>query len=122
LAARSTGAARKAGFWPRSRPNCGVQLAAEPSFTQAMLIRRAARALLRIELLDEKAAQGGWTEEALQLTTPKGARFRRTSTPPVVVKLHQTDDGPSTKSSRSVSRRSDFRARRSTDTIPTETG
>ena len=38
------------------------QLAAEPSFTQAMLIRRAARVLLRIELLDEKAAQGGWTD------------------------------------------------------------
>jgi hypothetical protein len=27
-----------------------------------MLIRRAARALLRIELLDEKAAQGGWAD------------------------------------------------------------
>ena len=35
---------------------------APPSFTQAMLIRRAARALLRLELLDRKAAEGSWTD------------------------------------------------------------
>jgi hypothetical protein len=39
-----------------------AQLAVEPSFTQRMLIRRAARALLRLELLDRKADEprGGW--------------------------------------------------------------
>jgi hypothetical protein len=36
--------------------------AAVPTFTQRMLIRRAARALLRIELLDEKMAAGSWTD------------------------------------------------------------
>ena len=36
--------------------------AAERSFTQTMLIRRAARAMLRIELLDEKAAEGNCTD------------------------------------------------------------
>ena len=46
---------------------CEAELTAQlgdaaPSFTQKMLIRRAARALLRIELLDEKAAQGNWTD------------------------------------------------------------
>jgi hypothetical protein len=39
-----------------------AQLGVEPSFTQAMLIRRAARALLRLELLDRKASEGGWTD------------------------------------------------------------
>ena len=36
--------------------------AAPVSFTQRMLIRRAARALLRLELLDRKAAEGSWTD------------------------------------------------------------
>jgi len=35
---------------------------ATPTFVQKMLIRRAARALLRIELLDERAAEGGWSD------------------------------------------------------------
>jgi hypothetical protein len=39
-----------------------AQLGVEPSFTQRMLIRRAARALLRLELLDAKAAKGDWTD------------------------------------------------------------
>ena len=33
-----------------------------PSFTQRLLIRRAARAMLRLELLDEKLAKGIWTD------------------------------------------------------------
>jgi hypothetical protein len=45
---------------------CEVQLIAqiggEPTFAQQMLIRRAARAVLRLELLDEKAAKGNWTD------------------------------------------------------------
>lgn len=35
---------------------------ATPTFVQKMLFRRAARALLRLELLDEKAAAGSWTD------------------------------------------------------------
>ena len=33
-----------------------------PSFAQRMLIRRAARALLRLELLDQKMSDGSWTD------------------------------------------------------------
>jgi hypothetical protein len=33
-----------------------------PSFTQTLLIRRAARAMLRLEILDAKMATGNWTD------------------------------------------------------------
>jgi hypothetical protein len=33
-----------------------------PSFTQTMLIRRCARAMLRLELLDQKMTSGNWTD------------------------------------------------------------
>jgi hypothetical protein len=33
-----------------------------PSFTQCLLIRRAARAMLRLELLDDKMTSGKWTD------------------------------------------------------------
>jgi hypothetical protein len=33
-----------------------------PSFTQKLLIRRISRAVLRLELLDEKVAHGQWTD------------------------------------------------------------
>jgi hypothetical protein len=39
-----------------------AQIGAEPTFAQKMLVRRAARAMLRLELLDEKAAKGNWTD------------------------------------------------------------
>ena len=39
-----------------------AQIGAEPTFAQLMLVRRAARALLRLELLDEKAAKGNWSD------------------------------------------------------------
>jgi hypothetical protein len=49
-------------FIKRVEAELTAQLGVEPSFTQQMLIRRAARALLRLELLDEKAAEGSWTD------------------------------------------------------------
>jgi hypothetical protein len=33
-----------------------------PSFTQKLLIRRISRAVLRLELLDEKVAKGNWSD------------------------------------------------------------
>jgi hypothetical protein len=39
-----------------------AQIGGDPTFAQRMLIRRAARAMLRLELLDEKAAKGKWTD------------------------------------------------------------
>jgi hypothetical protein len=39
-----------------------AQIGVAPTFAQTMLIRRAARAMLRLELLDEKAAKGNWTD------------------------------------------------------------
>ena len=40
---------------------------AQPTFAQSMLVRRAARAMLRLELLDEKAAKGNWSEHDSRL-------------------------------------------------------
>jgi hypothetical protein len=39
-----------------------AQFGGSPSFAQKLLIRRAARAMLRLELLDEKMAAGNWTD------------------------------------------------------------
>jgi hypothetical protein len=39
-----------------------AQIGGEPTFAQLMLVRRAARALLRLELLDEQAAKGRWCD------------------------------------------------------------
>ncbi len=45
---------------------CEAELVAHvggsPSFAQKLLIRRAARAMLRLELLDAKMASGDWTD------------------------------------------------------------
>ncbi len=45
---------------------CEAELVASvggaPNFAQKMLIRRSARALLRLELLDEKMSSGNWTD------------------------------------------------------------
>lgn len=45
---------------------CEAELTAhvggEPSFTQKLLIRRAARAMLKLEMLDAKIASGIWTD------------------------------------------------------------
>jgi hypothetical protein len=38
-----------------------AQIGGEPSFAQSLLIRRAARSMLQLELLDEKMASGNWT-------------------------------------------------------------
>lgn len=39
----------------------------EPSFGQKLLARRAALAALRLELLDEEAAQGKWSDHDLRM-------------------------------------------------------
>lgn len=38
-----------------------TQVGGEPSFAQSLLIRRAARSMLQLELMDEKMASGNWT-------------------------------------------------------------
>ena len=44
------------------RPSSSPSVGGKPSFAEKMLIRRAARALLRLELLDEKMSGGSWTD------------------------------------------------------------
>jgi hypothetical protein len=39
-----------------------AQIGSEPSFHQRILIRRAARAMLRLELVDAKMSDGSWTD------------------------------------------------------------
>ena len=39
-----------------------AQIGSEPSFGQRILIRHAARAMLRLELLDAKMSDGSWTD------------------------------------------------------------
>lgn len=46
--------------------HCEVELTqhvgGKPSFVQKVLITRASRAMLRLQLLDEKLAEGSWTD------------------------------------------------------------
>jgi hypothetical protein len=62
LGGKIDGRSAEGRFLAKCERELTAQLMAEPSFTQTMLISRAARALLRIELLDEKAAAGNWTD------------------------------------------------------------
>ena len=48
----------RAGFWLEIERSLVAELGGSTSFAQKLLIRRAARAMLRLELLDEKAAAG----------------------------------------------------------------
>jgi hypothetical protein len=53
---------REGRFLRKCEAELLAQIGGYPTFAQKMLIRRAARAMLRLELLDEKAARGHWTD------------------------------------------------------------
>jgi hypothetical protein len=55
------GRSREGKFLRRIEAELMAQIAASPSFAQSLLIRRAARAMLQLELLDQKMASGNWT-------------------------------------------------------------
>lgn len=56
------GRSREGKFLRKVEAELTEHVGGAPSFTQRLLIRRAARALLRLELLDEKMASGNWTD------------------------------------------------------------
>ena len=55
------GRSREGKFLRRIEAELMAQIGASPSFAQSLLIRRAARAMLQLELLDQKMASGNWT-------------------------------------------------------------
>src|ERR1700722_3498059 len=55
------GRSKEGKFLRRVEGELVSQLGGEPSFAQRLLIRRAARSLLQLELLDEKLATASWT-------------------------------------------------------------
>jgi hypothetical protein len=56
------GRSREGRFLRAAEAELIAHVGGEPSFTQRLLIRRAARAMLRLELLDGKMADGSWTD------------------------------------------------------------
>jgi hypothetical protein len=56
------GRSREGRFLIRCEAELIADIGGEPSFAQKMLIRRCARGMLRLELLDEKMAAGNWTD------------------------------------------------------------
>ena len=56
------GRSREGRFLRAAEAELIAQTGGEPSFGQRILIRRAARAMLRLELLDAKMAEGSWTD------------------------------------------------------------
>ena len=55
------GRSREGKFLRRVEAELIAQVGGKPSFAQSLLIRRAARSMLQLELLDEKMASGNWT-------------------------------------------------------------
>lgn len=55
------GRSKEGKFLRRVEAELRSQIGGEPSFAQSLLIRRAARSMLQLELLDEKMASGTWT-------------------------------------------------------------
>jgi hypothetical protein len=62
LGDRLDGRSREGRFLLQCQRELVTHVGGEPSFTQRLLIRRAARAMLRLELLDEKLTGGTWTD------------------------------------------------------------
>ena len=56
------GRSREGRFLRAAGAELIAQTGGAPSFGQRILIRRAARAMLRLELLDAKMAEGPWTD------------------------------------------------------------
>ena len=55
------GRSREGRFLRRVEAELIAGVGGEPTFAQSLLIRRAARRMLQLELLDEKMASGDWT-------------------------------------------------------------
>jgi hypothetical protein len=55
------GRSREGKFLRRVEAELVAQVGDEPSFAQSLLIRRAARSMLQLELLDAKMSSGSWT-------------------------------------------------------------
>jgi hypothetical protein len=55
------GRSREGKFLRRVEAELIAQVGGSPSFAQSLLIRRAARSMLQLELLDAKMASGNWT-------------------------------------------------------------
>lgn len=62
LGDRVDGRSREGRFLLKCEAELLAQLGPAPTFTQKMLVRRLARGLLRLELLDEKMTSGEWTD------------------------------------------------------------
>jgi hypothetical protein len=56
------GRSKEGRFLRRCEAELTAHVGGSPSFAQTLLIRRAARAMLRLELLDAKMASGSWTD------------------------------------------------------------
>jgi hypothetical protein len=56
------GRSREGRFLTKCERELVAQVGGAPSFTQRLLIRRLARGMLRLELLDEKMTAGAWTD------------------------------------------------------------
>jgi hypothetical protein len=56
------GRSKEGKFLRRCEAELVAHVDGSPSFAQKLLIRRAARAMLRLELLDAKMASGSWTD------------------------------------------------------------
>jgi hypothetical protein len=57
------GRSREGRFLRHVESELARHVGGKPNFPQKLLIRRAARAMLRLELLDLKMAEGNWTEQ-----------------------------------------------------------
>jgi hypothetical protein len=55
------GRSREGRFLRRVEAELVAGVGGEPTFAQSLLIRRAARSMLQLELLDERMASGDWT-------------------------------------------------------------
>jgi hypothetical protein len=56
------GRSREGRFLIKCEAELIADIGGSPTFAQLMLIRRCARGMLRLELLDEKMAAGNWTD------------------------------------------------------------
>jgi hypothetical protein len=56
------GRSKEGKFLRRCEAELVAHVGGSPSFAQKLLIRRAARAMLRLELLDAKMSTGNWTD------------------------------------------------------------
>ena len=73
-----TNRTREGRFLKHAEAQLAAQLGGSPSFAQAILIRRAARAMLQLEKLDEKIATGAWTDHDARTYGGLGNNLRLT--------------------------------------------